>query len=47
MDKTLVGTEESEAVIQRCSVNKVFGKTSQNLQENNCAGVSFKGCFRP
>ena len=26
-DKTLVGTEESaEAVIQKCSVNKVFGK---------------------
>ena len=42
MRKTLVGTEESAgAVIQRCSINKVFGKTAENSQENTCAGVSF------
>ena len=31
----------SEAVIQRCSVKKVFLEISQNSQENICAGVSF------
>ena len=30
-----------EAVIQRCSVKKVFLETSQNSQENTCARVSF------
>ena len=36
MDKTLVGTEESAgAVIQMCSVNKVFWKIVENSQENN------------
>ena len=40
--KTLVGTEEhAQAVIQKCSVNKVSRKISQNLQENTCAGFSF------
>ena len=32
---------KSEAVIQRCSVNKVFLEISQNSQENTCARVSF------
>ena len=31
----------SEAVVQRCSVNKVFLKISQNQQENTCARDSF------
>ena len=30
-----------EAVVQRCSVKKVFSEISQNLQENTCARVSF------
>ena len=30
-----------EAVVQRCSVKKVFLEISQNSQENNCARVSF------
>ena len=30
-----------EAVVQRCSVKKVFLEISQNLQENTCAGASF------
>ena len=29
-----------EAVVQRCSVKKVFLKISQNSQENTCAKVS-------
>ena len=42
MNKTLVEMEESEGtVIQRCSANKVFRKTAQNVQENTCAGVFF------
>ena len=32
---------KSEAVVQRCSVNKVFLEISPNSQENTCAGVSF------
>ena len=32
---------ETEAVVQRCSVKKVFLKISQNSQENTCARVSF------
>ena len=34
-------TDFVEAVIQRCSVKKVFLEISQNLQENTCARVSF------
>ena len=30
-----------KAVVQRCSVKKVFLKVSQNSQENNCVRVSF------
>ena len=30
-----------EAVVQRCSVKKVFLEVSQNSQENTCARVSF------
>ena len=30
-----------EAVVQRCSVKKVFFEISQNSQENTCARVSF------
>ena len=33
--------KETEAVIERCSVKKVFLEISQNVQENNCATVSF------
>ena len=29
------------AVVQRCSVKKLFGKILQNAQENTCARVSF------
>ena len=32
---------KTEAVVQRCSVKKVFLKISQNPQENTCARVSF------
>ena len=31
----------SEAVLQKCSVKRVFLNISQNLYENYCAGVSF------
>ena len=30
-----------EAVVQRCYLQKVFFKISQNSQENTCARVSF------
>ena len=30
-----------EAVVQTCSVKKVYLNISQNLQENTCARVSF------
>ena len=33
--------QEWVAVAQRCSVKKIFLKTSQNSQENTCARVSF------
>ena len=33
--------ESIEAVVQRCSVKKVFLKISQNSQENTCTRVSF------
>ena len=32
---------KTEAVVQRCSVKKLFLEISQNLRENNCARVSF------
>ena len=31
----------SDAVVQRCSVKKVFLEISKNSQKNTCAGVSF------
>ena len=31
----------SEKIVGRCSVKKVFLKTSQNSQENTCVRVSF------
>ena len=31
----------TEAVVQRCSVKKVYLEISQNLQKNTCARVSF------
>ena len=40
--KILTGVlENSEAVVQRCSLKKVFLKISQNSQENTCTRVSF------
>ena len=33
--------ERKEAVVQRCSVKKVFFEISQNPTENTCARVSF------
>ena len=33
--------ENIEAVVQRCSVKKVFLEISQNSQENACARVSY------
>ena len=33
--------KSKEAVVQRCSVKKVFLQISQNSQENSCARVSF------
>ena len=37
----LVRQVYSEAVVQRCSVKKVFLEISQNSQENTCARASF------
>ena len=37
----IMNTWIPEAVVQRCSVKKVFLKNSQNSQENTCARVSF------
>ena len=34
-------TVVTEAVVQRCSVKKVFLKISQNSKENTCSRVSF------
>ena len=31
----------AEAVVERCSVKKMFLNISQNLQENTCAEVNF------
>ena len=36
-----VSFHATEAVVQRCSVKKVFLEISQNWQENTCAWVSF------
>ena len=36
-----VGIPFSEAVVQRCSVKKVFLEISQNSQQNICDRVSF------
>ena len=33
--------KQTEAVIQRCCVKKVFLEISQNAQENTCAKISF------
>ena len=33
--------QETEAVVQRCSVRKMFLEISKNVQENTCASVSF------
>ena len=35
--KNIPEKQEEEAVVQRCSVKKVFLKISQNSQENSCA----------
>ena len=32
--------DDKEAVPKKCSIKKVFLKTSQNSQENTCVGVS-------
>ena len=37
----VVNFEGIEAVLQRCSVKKLFLLISQNSQENTCARVSF------
>ena len=34
-------TLSSEAIVQKCSVNKIFLEISQNSQENTCNRVSF------
>ena len=42
--KSIISFEQnitSEAVVWRCSVEKVFLEISQNSQENTCARVSF------
>ena len=39
--RTIYCVVYSEAVVQRCSVKKVFLETSQNSQENTCARISF------
>ena len=31
----------TEAIVQRCSLKKVFLKISQNSQENSCASLFF------
>ena len=39
--EVIIGSIKTEAVVQRCSVKKVFLKISQNSQENTCARASF------
>ena len=34
-------SSSAEAVVQRCSVKKMFLKISQNSQDNTCVRVSF------
>ena len=41
LDATIEYILLTEAVVQRCSVKKVFLEVSQNSQENICARVSF------
>ena len=36
-----LNVKQTEAVVQRCSVEKVFLEISQNSQENTCTRVSF------
>ena len=38
---SIISDVTSEAVVQRCSVKKVFLEISQNLQENTCARAFF------
>ena len=37
--------EDSEGVVQRCSVKMVFGKISQDSQESTCVRGSSTGVF--
>ena len=39
--KISISVTNSEAVVQKCSVKKVFLEISQNSQENTCATASF------
>ena len=41
LDNLVHPRENTEAVVQRCSVKKVFLEISQNSQENTCARVCF------
>ena len=41
MKKYKLSQDTTEAVAQRCSVEKVLLEVSQNSQENTCARVSF------
>ena len=41
MEKSYTKMPFTEAVVQMCSVKKVFLKISQNSQENTCARVSY------
>ena len=36
-----LNTDNRDAIVQRCSVKRVFLEISQNLQENTCARASF------
>ena len=38
---TIIIILHSEAVVQKCSVKKVFLEISQNSQENTCVRVTF------
>ena len=39
--KRLIKNESREAVVQRCSIEKMFLEISQNSQENTCVRVHF------
>ena len=41
MQKCFLKVQRLEAVIQRCSVKKMFLEISQNSQKNTCARASF------